>query len=231
MEIKPIARIRNNYNSKFGIPRQSGLTRVLSEIVFEREYRDVNYIKGIEGFSHLWLIWNFSESKDKTSPSVRPPRLGGNEKIGVFATRSPFRPNGLGLSLVELREIKETSDGTVLVVSGADLLNGTPIYDVKPYVEYADKPERPASSYASAPPKKIIVAFECYPDKGFFTDEKEYDSYLDQLVSALSYDPRPAYHTDEDRIYGTTFGDFDVKFKIKEGTLTIIDFIRLSAMD
>lgn len=225
MEIKPIAKIRNDFNSKFGIPRQSGLTRVVSEIVFEKEYRDENYFCGLESFSHIWLIWNFSESGDKFSPSVRPPRLGGNERIGVFATRSPFRPNALGLSLVELTEVKQTREGVVLVVCGADLLNGTPIFDIKPYIQYADRPERPASAYASAPPDRIKVELAKLPDKKLFSSEEEYDGYLTQLISALSYDPRPAYHNDEDRLYGSTFGNFDVKFKIKDKVLTIVDFI------
>ena len=222
MEIKPVAHIKNNYNSKFGIPRQSGLTDVVSEVVFEKEYRDPAYIKALEGFSHVWLIWIFSESGDKFSPSVRPPRLGGNEKAGVFATRSPFRPNPIGLSLVKLREIK---DG-VLIVSGADLLNGTPIVDVKPYLEYADKPESPTSGFAQNPPKPSLeVKFSAYPNKKYFKTESEYEVFLRELASSLSYDPRPAYHSDEERIYGASFGAFDVKFNIKEGVLNVLDFI------
>lgn len=214
-EIKPIAYIQNDFTSKFGIPRQSGLSNLLSTIVFEKEFSDSSALKGIEGFSHLWLIWGFSQNEEekKFSPTVRPPRLGGNKRVGVFASRSPFRPNGLGLSSVCLKEVKKGA----LVVEGADLMNGTPIYDIKPYVPYSD----------------------CHPTatSGFSVDGEEYrlrvncDALLldkipkekqEALLQVLSCDPRPAYQ-EEGRNYGFAFAGFEIKFVVKEGVLTVLE--------
>lgn len=211
-EIKIIARIRNDFPTKFGIPRQSGLVDSLkATIIFEPEYRNEEALRGLEDFSHIWLIWGFSEAvREGWSPTVRPPRLGGNTRMGVFATRSPFRPNGIGLSSVRLEGIAhDKNNGIVLIVSGADLMDGTPIYDIKPYI--------PA---------------DCHPEatKGFTTQNSDYqleveipDGMLDflpagkrqALVDVIAQDPRPAYHDDEERVYGFRFAEFEVKFKVK----------------
>lgn len=215
MEI--IARIKNDYTVKFGVPRQAGLVNsVNSVIIFEPQYRSDEAIRGIEEFSHLWLIWNFSETENKNiSHTVRPPKLGGNKKMGVFATRSPYRPNSLGLSSVKLIEKKKDEKyGTVLVVSGADLVNGTPIYDIKPYIPYTD----------------------CHKDAtGGFTDSINYETLnvildcehnmpvrkLEALKEILSLDPRPSYHNDDDRIYSFEFSNYNVKFKVSGTNLYI----------
>jgi tRNA-Thr(GGU) m(6)t(6)A37 methyltransferase TsaA len=214
MEIKPVAKIINDFSNKFAIPRQSGLSDIESKIVFEKEYSDPNAIRGLEDFSHLWLIWGFSENiRDSHSLTVRPPLLGGNERVGVFASRSPFRPNNLGLSCVKLERIEEGA----LIVSGADLMNGTPIYDIKPYIPYSDCKENA---------------------KGGFTENREFnqldieldekltkqltDNQIKTLFQILKNDPRPAYHEDENRVYGFKFAGFEVKFKVKEKTLTVL---------
>ena len=219
INIQIIARMRSDFATKFGIPRQSGLVEELrSTIVFEPEYRNADALRGIEGFSHLWIIWQFSEAvRSDWSPTVRPPRLGGNTRMGVFATRSPFRPNHLGLSCVKLLGVEETEEfGTVLHVGGADLMDGTPIFDIKPYVPYAD----------------------CHPDAaGGFTDTA--GQYLLQVVfpeellsllpadkrqaaiSVLSHDPRPSYQRNPDRVYGLTFAGYDIRFFVKEDVLTV----------
>ncbi len=219
MEIKPIAHIENDFDGKFGVPRQSGLADVLSKIVFEKEYSDPNALRGIEEFSHLWLIWEFSEFRSEGwSPTVRPPRLGGNTRVGVFATRSPNRPNNLGLTLVKLLSV----DGCELTVSGADLINGTPIYDIKPY----------------------LPAFEALTDaKGGFADDfkdfalkVEYDESIlnnlpeekrKPLLDILKGDPRPSYQNDEDRIYGFGYAGFEIKFRVSADTVHLVDIIRI----
>ena len=221
MELKTIAYIRNAYKEKFGIPRQSGMTDIVSEIVFEKEFRDANAIRGIEGFSHLWLIWGFSESDDTFRPTVRPPRLGGNARMGVFATRSPFRPNPIGISSVRFKAIRNTEQGPVIEVLGADLLDGTPIYDIKPYLPEFD-------SHADA--------------KAGFVDENEYgilkvvlsDEYrnmlgrdAEPLVQALMQDPRPHYQDDPARVYKMRYSSFDICFTVSESTLTVTDVIQL----
>ncbi|MBP5162462.1 MAG: tRNA (N6-threonylcarbamoyladenosine(37)-N6)-methyltransferase TrmO [Spirochaetales bacterium] len=219
MLLKPIAHIRNSYREKFGIPRQSGLTDIVSEIVFEKEYRDMNALRGLEGFSHIWLLWGFSDNRnqDESSfrPTVRPPRLGGNERVGVFATRSPFRPNPIGLSSVELEDITQTDEGPVLRIKGADLMDGTPVYDIKPYLR----------------------DFDCHPDaRSGFVDERQYgtlDVVFPQkllekipeedrtpLVQALEQDPRPHYQDDPERVYGMLFGDRNILFTVSGGILT-----------
>lgn len=221
MEIKPIAVIKNDYTDKFAIPRQSGIAdKIKSKIIFEKDYADEISVRGLEGYSHLWLIWGFSHNiRDKHSLTVRPPRLGGNTRIGVFASRSPFRPNHLGLSSVKLEAIEfDEHRHPILTVRGADLMNGTPIYDIKPYIAYSD----------------------CHSDaKCGFTDETEFhllkviinDEFLikinedkrETLTAILENDPRPAYHNDENRVYGFKFADYEIKFRVKEDTLTVTD--------
>ena len=214
-EIKPIAIFRSPFTSKFGVPRQSGLVEELrGEIILEPEYNNPDAIRGLEKFDYLWLIWGFSANKDTRNLTVRPPRLGGNERLGVFATRSPFRPNGLGLSSVRIVSVGEG----VIVVSGADLMDGTPIYDIKPYIPYTD----------------------CHPEaNGGFTEEREWRELTvdipedvsklfsneqgSALRNTLALDPRPHYHTSEERIYGMPFFDYDIRFQVKGNTLKVIE--------
>lgn len=221
-----IARMRSDFSTKFGIPRQSGLVESLrSTIVFEPEYRNPDALRGIEDFSHLWIIWQFSEAvRQDWSPTVRPPRLGGNTRMGVFATRSPFRPNAIGLSSVRLLGTEYTQDqGTVIHVAGADLMDGTPILDIKPYIPYGD----------------------CHPDAtGGFTDtagdfllEVDFPDHLlnclpeekqEAAKEVLSHDPRPSYQRKPDRIYGLTFAGFDIRFRVVENTLTVTEVNKAS---
>lgn len=214
-EIKPIAYIQNDFTSKFGIPRQSGLSNLLSTIVFEKEFSDSSALKGIEGFSHLWLIWGFSQNKEekKFSPTVRPPRLGGNKRVGVFASRSPFRPNGLGLSSVCLKEVKKGA----LVVEGADLMNGTPIYDIKPYVPYSDCHPTATSGF-SVDGEEYRLRVNC---EALLLDKIPKEKQ-EALLQVLSCDPRPAYQ-EEGRNYGFAFAGFEIKFVVKEGVLTVLE--------
>lgn len=213
--IKPIAYIKNDMPEKFGIPRQSGLCSVISVIEFEPEYRDANAVRGIEEFSHLWLIWEFTHTqKGKWSPTVRPPRLGGNTRMGVFATRSPNRPNNLGLSLVKLIGIKNGN----LIVTGADIMNGTPIYDIKPYL--------PAFEAINDAKGGFAGEFTDYRlDVIYDTKELEKLPFEKRsgLIDILSGDPRPSYQDDEERIYGMMYAGCEVKFKVKDKTLTIIE--------
>lgn len=223
MELKIIAKIHNGFSEKFGIPRQSGIAdEVISEIVFEKAFRDENALRGIEEYSHLWLIWGFSKADKKDwSPTVRPPRLGGNKRMGVFATRSPYRPNPLGLSSVKLIEMKKTADnGTVLLVSGADLLDGTPIYDIKPYLEYTDSHTGTKSGFAGKVEfHKLCVKFS--PD----CESKVPKNLIPQITAVLCQDPRPSYQ-DDGRIYGLTFSGFDFKFKVEKDELTVVDAVK-----
>ncbi len=210
-EMKVIARIRSDFPEKFGIPRQSGLVPQLrAKIVFEPEFRNADALRGIEGFSHLWLIWQFSAAVRETwSPTVRPPRLGGNERVGVFATRSPFRPNAVGLSCVKLEGVAhEEGSGDVLIVSGADLMDGTPIYDVKPYLPYADA--HPEARGGFAPSPKETVAVDCPPELLAALPEGQREA----LLGVLAQDPRPQYQHDPERVYGMSFGGWDVKFRV-----------------
>lgn len=219
--IQVIARMHSDFATKFGIPRQSGLVEELrSTIVFEPEFRNPDTLRGIEDFSHLWIIWQFSEAvRTEWSPTVRPPRLGGNTRLGVFATRSPFRPNSLGLSSVKLLGVEKTEKfGTVLHVGGADLMDGTPIFDIKPYIPYGD----------------------CHPDAtGGFTDTADDflltvnfpESLLNTLpegkreaaIGVLSHDPRPSYQRKPGRVYGLTFAGFDIRFTVEDSTLTVTE--------
>lgn len=221
--MKHIAHIRSDFSTKFGIPRQSGLVEELTAtIIFEPEYRNDDALRGIEGFSHLWLIWEFSKAKRETwSPTVRPPRLGGNTRLGVFATRSPFRPNPVALSCVKLLEIRHTeADGTVLIVSGADLMDGTPIYDIKPYIPYADAhPE--ASGGFTTDADDFLLTVECPPE----LLNKLPEDRRAALLAVLAHDPRPSYQDDSDRIYGMEFAGHDVRFTVRDKALTVCEII------
>ena len=221
--LKPVAKIYTDFDDKFGIPRQSGRVKsIIGKIVFEPEFRNPDALRGLEGFNYIWLIFDFSLShRDKFSPTVRPPRLGGNKRVGVFATRSPFRPNNLGLSSVKLERIENTEEGTVLIVSGADLLNETPIFDIKPYIPYSD----------------------CHTDatEGFTENTKNYklevnfpENLLDNipqekrrtLIDCLAEDPRPSY-TEDGKVFKMKFAGFDVVFYVDSGKLSVTDVIRL----
>ena len=221
MELTPIAHIRSDFSEKFGIPRQSGLVEELTAaVVFEPEYRDPSAFRGLEGFSHLWLIWEFSRSKG-WSPTVRPPRLGGNKRLGVFATRSPFRPNPLGLSCVRLVEVRQDRAlGPVLVVAGADLMDGTPIYDVKPYLPYADCKPDAAGGFA-AQPKGADLTVDCPPA---LLDRVPEDKRA-ALLAVLAQDPRPQYQDDPERVYGMAFAGLEVKFRVAGEQLTVTEIV------
>ena len=210
--MKTVARIRSDFSDKFGIPRQSGLVDELkATIVFEPEFRNLDALRGLEGFSHLWLIWQFSKAvRSDWSPTVRPPRLGGNERMGVFATRSPFRPNPIGLSCVRLERVELHPElGPVIHVAGADLMDGTPIYDIKPYLPYADcKPE--AQGGFASQPKEPSLQVDC-PDRLLAqlpADRRE------ALLGVLAQDPRPSYQNDPERVYGFGFAGFNVRFSV-----------------
>ena len=221
MELTPIAHIRSDFSEKFGIPRQSGLVEELTAaVVFEPEYRDPSALRGLEGFSHLWLIWEFSRSRG-WSPTVRPPRLGGNKRLGVFATRSPFRPNPLGLSCVRLVEVwQDRALGPVLVVAGADLMDGTPIYDVKPYLPYADcKPD--AVGGFAAQPKGADLEVDCPPELLEIVPEGKRAA----LLAVLAQDPRPQYQDDPRRVYGMAFAGLEVKFQVAGERLTVAEIL------
>ena len=223
-----VARIKSDFHDKFGIPRQSGLLKNLrSTIVFEPEFRNADALRGLDGFSHLWLLWIFSENvRDSWKPTVRPPRLGGNTRLGVFATRSSFRPNPLAMSCVKIEKINLTGEGAPSIeVSGADLMDGTPIVDIKPYLPYADSVPEATGGFAEAVRfKKLEVEFAPGAlDSGvkFPADKKA------ALVELLSEDPRPAYQKDADRIYGVKFAGFDVKFKVEGDHLTVVAILPL----
>ncbi|MBR6392056.1 MAG: tRNA (N6-threonylcarbamoyladenosine(37)-N6)-methyltransferase TrmO [Eubacterium sp.] len=219
MEIKPVAYIHNDFKTKFAVPRQSGISDIPSTIVFEKEYCDENAVRGIEGFSHLWLIWGFSENiRESHSLTVRPPRLGGNVRLGVFATRSPFRPNNLGLSSVKLVK-SEFKNGTLtLTVNGADLIDGTPIYDIKPYVKYSDCHENAVSGFADSEEFNILKVEIDNQLLNKLPKEKR-----QTLLTILENDPRPAYQNDSERVYGFEFAEFEIKFTVEGNTLKVKD--------
>lgn len=215
-----IARLHSDFTQKFGIPRQSGLVDELeATVVFEPEFRNPDALRGIEGFSHLWLIWEFSQARrPEWSPTVRPPRLGGNVRMGVFATRSPFRPNPIGLSCVRLAGVELHSElGPILKVRGADLLDGTPIFDIKPYVPYADSKPQALGGFASTP-KEATLAVDIPPE----LLERIPPEKRAALTGVLAQDPRPAYQEDGARIYGMGFGGLDIKFRVEGGRLTVV---------
>lgn len=224
ISIQVIARMKSDFSSKFGIPRQSGLVDALqSTIIFEPEFRNEDALRGLENYSHLWLIWQFSQAVRKDwSPTVRPPRLGGNTRMGVFATRSPFRPNALGLSSVRILGIENTTNcGTVIHVAGADLLDGTPIFDIKPYIPYCD-------CHADA-----TGGFTDYADDFLLSVDipqdlivKVPEGKLSALIGILSHDPRPSYQQNPERIYGLNFSGLNVRFTVNDGTLHVIDITK-----
>lgn len=222
MEIRPIAYIHTEFPEKFGIPRQSGLAGNLrARIVFEPEYRNPDAVRGLEGFSHIWLIWEFSANRRAGwQPTVRPPRLGGNEHMGVFATRSPFRPNPLGLSCVELERIDmDDREGPVIHVKGADLMDGTPVYDIKPYIKYADSRPHSVCGYVDTLKErclKVVIPSQVSDGMG---DR----SVLPALVEVLSLDPRPSFHDDPERIYGLSFAGYNVRFNVRDGVLRVVE--------
>ena len=220
MTLKVIAHIHTAFPTKFGIPRQSGLVEALrARIVFEPEYRNADALRGIEGFSHLWLIWQFSEAvREDWSPTVRPPRLGGNERMGVFATRSPFRPNAIGLSCVRLEGVEQTAEGSVLLVSGADLMDGTPIYDIKPYIPYADCHPDAQAGFTTQLDERMVTV-ECPPE----LLNKIPAETQPALLAVLSHDPRPSYQNDPERVYGMAFAGWNVRFRVQEKTLTVCE--------
>ena len=223
--IQVIARMRSDFPSKFGIPRQSGLVETLrSTIVFEPEFRKADALRGIEGFSHLWLIWQFSEAiRSDWSPTVRPPRLGGNARMGVFATRSPFRPNSLGLSSVKLLGVEHTEDlGTVLHVGGADLMDGTPIFDIKPYIPYSDCHSDAIGGFADSA-EDFLLNVEFPPELlKLLPPDKQSAAML-----VLTHDPRPSYQRNPDRVYGLPFAGWDIRFTVKDDILTVCDLAPL----
>lgn len=219
MEIKPIARIHTDFSEKFGVPRQAGLAPSLTgKIVFESEYRNVRAVKELDGFSHIWLIWEFSQCPDsKFSPTVRPPRLGGNRRVGVFASRSPFRPNRLGLSCVKIEKIETDGENApIITVSGVDMTDGTPIYDIKPYIPIADCIPTASEGYTAQTKKyKISVNF----DENLLSIIPE--NKRQALLELLSNDPRPAYNDEEGKEYGVTFAGFNIRFKYENNSLSI----------
>lgn len=224
-KMKIIAHIHTDYQEKFGIPRQSGLVEDLTaEIVFLPGYRNPDAFRGLEGYSHLWLLWQFSEAiRDTWLPMVRPPRLGGNTPMGVFATRSPFRPNPIGLSSVKLKEIRmDEKLGPVLVVAGADILDGTPIYDVKPYLAYTDShPDAVGGFSDTVREYKLQVVF---PEE--LLKQVPQDKHA-ALMHILEQDPRPSYQNDPERKYGFRFADMDIRFQVKDDTITVVEIVKL----
>ncbi len=217
--MKIIARIHTDFKEKFGIPRQSGLVDSLrARIVFEPEYRVKEALRGIEDFSHLWLIWEFSEAKrEDWSPTVRPPRLGGNKRVGVFATRSPFRPNSIGLSSVRLIGVEHSAtEGDVLIVSGADLMDGTPIYDIKPYLPFTDSHPDAKGGFADEKKEYSIEVYIPHSVAEGVSPER-----LEEIKELLAQDPRPSYHDDENREYGMPYAGLDISFKATDGRLRV----------
>lgn len=213
-----IAHIRTDFLEKFGIPRQSGLAAAKGKIIFEKMYRSAQAVRGIENYSHLWILWEFSESiRDQWSPTVRPPRLGGNERVGVFATRSPFRPNPIGLSCVRLDGVEMSAEyGPVLYVTGADLMDKTPIYDIKPYLPYADAYPEAVGGFAEERKSyrlEVVFSEQC---REMFAQQE-----LKVLEEILSQDPRPSYQEDPNRVYGMAYAGREVKFKVENGTVLI----------
>ena len=224
--IHPIAKMRSDFPTKFGIPRQSNLVEGLeSTIVFEPEFRNSDALRGIEGFSHLWIIWQFSEAvRQEWSPTVRPPRLGGNTRMGVFATRSPFRPNNLGLSCVKLIGIDHTeNEGTVLHVAGADLMNGTPIFDIKPYIPYSDSFPEAGGGFTDTAEDFILTVDFPSPLLNLLPKNKQ-----QAAIGVLSHDPRPSYQRKPNRVYGLNFAGYDIRFTVNDKTLFVCEVIKLS---
>ena len=225
ISVHPIAKMRSDFPTKFGIPRQSGLAENLrSTIVFEPQYRNADALRGLEDFSHLWIIWQFSEAvRSEWTPTVRPPRLGGNVRMGVFATRSPFRPNSIGLSCVKIIGLEQTADnGTVIHVAGADLMDGTPILDIKPYIPYCDShPDALGGFTTNAGDYLLTVEFPPALLQQFPEDKQA------AVLEVLSHDPRPSYQADSDRIYGLSFAGFDIRFTVENNVLYVKEITKL----
>ena len=222
ISLSVIAHIENDFPTKFALPRQSGLaSSLISRIVFEPEYSVTEAIRGLDGYSHLWLIWGFSETfGEKWSPTVRPPRLGGNKRMGVFATRAPYRPNPIGLSVVKLERIDITDKGPILTVSGADIMNSSPIYDIKPYLPYVESIPNASDGFtAFTKDHRLSVEF---PENLISLIPKELRKTLTEVLSG---DPRPGYHTDPERIYGFEYSDFEIKFRVSGDILTVCEVI------
>ncbi len=217
-EMKVIAHIHNDFDTKFGVPRQSGLVKsALAQIVFEPEYRNPDALRGLDGFSHLWLIWQFSQAvREEWSPTVRPPRLGGNTRMGVFATRSPFRPNAIGLSSVEIDHID--INGPVIWVRGADLMDGTPIFDIKPYLPYTDSHPEARGGFAFGPGEDMVEVDFPNDLLALIPQDKR-----DALLEVLAQDPRPGYQRENGRRYGISFAGYDVRFTVVDGVLTVCE--------
>ena len=223
--IQVIARMHSDFATKFGIPRQSGLVEELrSTIVFEPEFRNPDTLRGIEDFSHLWLIWQFSEAvRTEWSPTVRPPRLGGNTRLGVFATRSPFRPNSLGLSSMKLLGVERTEKyGTVLHVGGADLMDGTPIFDIKPYIPYGDCHPNATGGFTDTADDFLLSVNFPEPLLEILPESKR-----EAAIGVLSHDPRPSYQRKPGRVYGLTFAGFDIRFTVEDSTLTVTEVTKI----
>ncbi len=222
--MKVIARIHTDFPTKFGIPRQSGIVDSLKAVImFEPEYNNPDAFRGLEGFSHIWLLWGFSDNgRDSWAPMVKPPRLGGNKRMGVFATRSPFRPNPIGLSSVKLNGVEYTDQGPVLHVSGADLMDHTPIYDIKPYLPYTDSHPEAAGGFADP---LIDYALEVVFPKEWLCLIPE--DRREAIIGVLACDPRPSYQKDPDRIYGVEFAGFDVRFTVQGHLLTVYEVVKL----
>lgn len=222
MEITPIAHIRTDFGSKFGVPRQSGVVEELqARIVFEPAYRNPDALRGLEDFSHLWILWHFSEVKQEGwSPTVRPPRLGGNTRMGVFATRSPYRPNPIGLSAVKIVGVDlHTPEGPVITVAGADLMDGTPIFDLKPYLAYADShPDAKGGFVEGLTDRSVRVDCDTALLNGLPEDTRK------SLLAVLAHDPRPTYQNDPERVYGMEFAGHNVRFTVADGVLKVVEF-------
>ena len=223
LTMQVIAKMKSDFPTKFGIPRQSGLAPELkSTIIFEPEFRNADALRDLEDFSHLWVIWQFSEAvRQDWSPTVRPPRLGGNKRLGVFATRSPFRPNAIGLSSVKILGLEQTAEfGTVIHVSGAELMDGTPILDIKPYIPYCDCHQDATGGFTD-------TAADFLLDVDFPAEllSKVTESKRQALMEVLSHDPRPSYQKDSDRIYGLNFAGQDIRFQVKDNILTVIEIV------
>ncbi len=220
--IQPIAYIKNGYKEKFGIPRQSRLAPSIKSVIeFCEDFRDENCIRDIQQYSHLWLIWGFSKNENQWSPTVRPPRLGGNKRVGVFATRSPFRPNPIGLSCVKFEKVEDSKNGKVLVVSGGDLADGTPIYDIKPYLPYVDSIPDALGGFSEEHKDHILKVDFPEEMQGSLTKKQ-----IENIIELLSLDPRPSYQNDEERIYGFAFEDLQINFKYKDEKIIVVDVLR-----
>ncbi len=222
-KLEVIAKIYTVHKQKFGIPRQSGMVNSPAKIVFEPKFRDPNAVRGLDGFSHIWVLWQFSEAKSDTwQPTVRPPRLGGNKRVGVFATRSPFRPNSIGLSSLKLQRVEQTDKGPVLHVLGADILDGTPIFDIKPYIAFCDShPDAVCGFSEEYKNYKLEVVF------GEGVSDKISDDLRDIIIELLACDPRPSYQHDPERVYGLDVSGYSVKFTVCDDVLTVKEVVKV----